>query len=197
MRTPKPIILSIGIGCLSALMLSSCSSSSNDSLQGITQSGPQTQDNSHASSKNGADVSLGAADDEQEGPQYQSPTIDNLRGIPQRFPARYAVRKYPKSQVVLVDVRPHLFGGQKNQVMLRSSDPPKVIAAYYKTDLSKDGWELVHSYENTIYSSTTWQKNGLEVEVRVSPDPYNRENIQLISGPAFTRPKLSQPPSKG
>jgi hypothetical protein len=186
---------SLSIACMVAALLTSCGShdGAKDSVQPTDGSNTSAESGANISNTSPASSSASSADNEPEGPQYQMPTMLNLKGVPQQFPARYAVKKYPKSQVVLVQVQQNLYGGEKNQVMLRSSDPPTTIASYYEKDLSVDGWKLVYKYENSIYSSTKWQKNGQELEVRVSPDVYNHENIQLITGKVAPMRKIATP----
>ena len=117
-----------------------------------------------------------------EAPVYEHPDMSTLEGKPQPFPSRYPLKNYPNSKVALAFVYPRLRPGETNQVMLKSSDKIGDIATYYRRDLTKEGWTLVSSYENIIYSSTIWQKGDQQIEVRVSPDPNNMENIQLFSG---------------
>jgi imidazoleglycerol phosphate synthase glutamine amidotransferase subunit HisH len=119
------------------------------------------------------------------------PTMENLAGKPQQFPANYAVPKYPNGQVAFVRIERKLFPGWKNQVMLKSGDRPHYIASYYREMLTKDGWTKTYDYENPAYASTIWQKNEMEVEVRVSPDPDGNENIQLLSGPVQRQARVS------
>ena len=120
--------------------------------------------------------------------QYIEPTVEVLKGKEQPYPASYPVSKYPKSKVTYAWVKPDLLPGYKNHVMLSVPEPSKdTIAQYYKTELKKGGWKMVDRWENTIYSSTIWQKDGQEVEVRVSPDQHNNQNVQLFAGPIFKK----------
>ena len=121
-------------------------------------------------------------------PQPVEPTIEVLKGKEQPFPNNYPLSRYPKSRVTYAWVKPDLLPGYKNHVMLSVPEPSKdVIAQYYKTELKKGGWKLVDRWENSIYSSTIWQKNAQEVEVRVSPDQHNNQNVQLFCGPVFKK----------
>ena len=178
------------------MLLCSCGSSSQKADNGSSAPNADSLNAVGSMPEGGKETaSSSSLSDEQVGPQFQTPGIQNLKGVPQRFPANYVLKRYPKSQTVLVYVRPHLTPGEKNQVMLRSSDKKVNIADYYKKDLVQEGWKLAGRYENSIYSSTRWQKDGQELEVRVSPDVYNRQNIQLFSGPMVPEIKRTPDPS--
>lgn len=120
---------------------------------------------------------------DQEGPQYQQPSMDNLKGKPQLFPAKYAVKRYPNSRVVMAYVRPDLLPGQKNVVLLNSSDQQQVISEYYLQNMVKDGWKVTYRAENSAFSQITYQKGNQEAEVRIMADPQGRKHVQLLSGP--------------
>jgi hypothetical protein len=118
-----------------------------------------------------------------EGPQYQHPTTDNLQGVEQKFPARYPVPRYPNSRVVMASVRPNLVPGQHNIVLLKSSDQGIRISSYYRTELPKQGWKLSFQLENLSFTQLRYRKGDQEIEVRVMPDPQGRQHVQLVSGP--------------
>lgn len=120
---------------------------------------------------------------EDEGPQYQTPTMDNLKGIEQKFPAKYPVKKYPNSRVVMAYVRPDLKPGQKNVVLLNSSDNIPAVTNYYQKQMSLDGWTLTYSNGNSAYTELIYKKGNQEIEVRVTPDPYGKRHVQLLAGP--------------
>jgi hypothetical protein len=121
-------------------------------------------------------------------PQYLEPTLDNLKGKPQPFPSKYPLTRFPRGKVTFALVRRDLPPGWKNQVMLNVTEPSKDgIVHYYRNELQTGGWKLVSQYENPIYSSTIWQKGDREVEVRVSPDQYNNQNVQLFEGPIYKK----------
>jgi hypothetical protein len=129
-------------------------------------------------------VQLNAPMVEEEGPQYQTPTTENLQpGKAQKFPTKYPARRYPNSRVVMAHVEPNLRPGQHNVVLLNSSDNQKVIARYYNEDLTKNGWKVVYASGNSAYSQIKYQKGDQEVEVRVFDDPYGKQHVQLLSGP--------------
>lgn len=122
------------------------------------------------------------------GPQYQQPTMDNLAGKPQQFPAAYPLSQYPRSKVSLAWVQPHLQPGWKNQVLLKSEDPPRAIAQYYGAELKNKGWKPVFHWQNLdgTFDRTVWQKDGQEIEVRVQPDLAHgkgQNDVQLLCGP--------------
>jgi hypothetical protein len=160
---------------IATLVLSGCGSG----MGGCTDkgeeelSGPKNYDSSSA--QQGEDT------------QYTEPTMANLQGKPQPFPSRYLLKQYPNSRVVMAWVKPNLKPGHKNLVLLSSTDAKPNIAVYYKQDMVKDGWELTYQNENSCFSQTIWRKktNGgiQEAEVRVSPDPYGKQAVQLLCGP--------------
>jgi hypothetical protein len=120
---------------------------------------------------------------EPEGPQYQTPTVENLQGKTQLYPSKYPAKRYPNSRVVLAHVRPNLKVGSKNVVVLSTTDNPPVVTQYYVDQLQKDGYALTSTYSNSAFHRSLWKKGDHEVEVRVSPDPYGKQVIQLFSGP--------------
>lgn len=119
---------------------------------------------------------------DEEGPQYQQPTVENLKQ-PQKFPAKYPAKKYPNSRVVMAYVRPDLLPGRHNVVLLNSDDPGPLIANYYFKDLTNQGWKPVFQQQNSIFSQIKYQKGNQEIEVRVTPDPHGRQHVQILSGP--------------
>jgi hypothetical protein len=162
----------------STLVLGGCGSGlggCNDKTEEVI-SGPEIYSNTNGS----------------EAPQYMEPTMANLQGRPQQFPSRYPCAQYPNSRVVMAYVKPNLKPGQKNIVLLSSSDQKPNIAVFYKKDMIANGWEMTNQYENSCFSRTVWRKktiNGIqEAEVRVSPDPYHKQAVQLLTGPY--RPRL-------
>jgi hypothetical protein len=121
-------------------------------------------------------------------PQYVQPTMANLAGKEPPFPSHYPLAQYPNSKVKYAMVRRDLPPNAKNQVMINVPQKTKDnVVGFYRAQLIGGGWKLVASYENSIYSSTTWQKGDDEVEVRVSPDLYDNQNVQLFSGHVFKR----------
>jgi hypothetical protein len=138
------------------------------------------------------DTANGGTPAEELGPQYQKPTIEVLQGKPQKFPARYPLRKYPNSRVVMAVVEPNLHPGQHNVVLLKSTDDGKQVARFYYEDLIKQGWKPVASQGNVAFSQIKYQKDGQEVEVRIFPDPHGGEQVQLLSGPWKEEMKYEQ-----
>ena len=170
--------LLLAIASSAAFVLASCGSKSDDQqIVGVPYNPSTTSTATTTGNSSSAEL------DDDVGPQYTQPSMDTLRGVRQKFPAHYTLKRYPRARMVIAWVSPHLQPGWKNQVMLKSDDPPQLIATYYKRDLSKEGWKMISQYENPAYSSTIWRKDGQEAEVRVSPDQYNKENIQLFVGP--------------
>jgi hypothetical protein len=171
--------------CGLALLLTSCSSQSDQQIGTIPDYSSSESQSTATNDKDG--------DENVVGPQFAHPTMNTLRGITkQRFPAKYPLVRYPHSQVFLVRTYPDLKWPERNQVMLKSEEPTAEIADFYKGDLSKQGWQLVSKYENPRYSSTKWRKGDQEAEIRVSPDPQSRNNIQLFIGPSH--PTATAPP---
>ena len=119
----------------------------------------------------------------EEGPQYQQPTTENLQGTEQKFPAKYPVMRYPNSRVVMASVRPNLVPGQHNIVLLKSTDHGIRISSYYRTELPKQGWKLTYQLQNLSFTQLRYRKGDQEIEVRVMPDPQGRQHVQLVSGP--------------
>ena len=137
-------------------------------------------------------ISGSAAVDEQEGPQFQQPTMDVLKGKPQLFPAKYPVKKYPHATVTMVDVVAGRPPGFKNMVLMKTADQLPQISTYYKQNLALDNWKLEGCYKNDIYESTRWVKGDLECEVRIAPDlrTNNKEYVQLLTGLRAKRPAI-------
>lgn len=121
---------------------------------------------------------------EIEGPQYQQPTMDVLKGKPQLFPAKYAVKRYPNSVVAMVDVRPNRPPGFKNMVMLKTSDDYPKVSYFYEEKLVADGWKKFYQYRNPAYESTKWERGDQEIEIRISPDmrTSDKKYVQLFQG---------------
>lgn len=124
---------------------------------------------------------------EPEGPQYQTPNIEVLKGKRQLYPAKYPLKRYPGTKVQLVDVRENRGPGYKNQVLLVSTDQMPKISNFYKGDLIKEGWKKVREFKNENYEGSTWTKGDLECEVRVATDftaPPGSEKkfVQLLYG---------------
>lgn len=163
----------IGVFFFSAVLLAGC----GGGIGGCGDQKPEEQQT--AATTHNADM----AAQEEIGPQYQTPTVENLRGQVQKFPARYPLKRYPNSRVVMAVVEPKLRPGQHNVVLLNSSDDGKVVARYYYQDLIKDGWKPVYSSGNEAYSQIRYVKGDQEVEVRIFPDPHGRQHVQLLSGP--------------
>lgn len=126
---------------------------------------------------------------EPEGPQYQQPTMDVLRGKSQLYPAKYALKRYPHSTVAMVDVRPNRGPGLKNMVMLKTTDEMPTVSSYYEKRLIAENWKVVSQYKNACYESTRWIKGDQECEVRVSPDmtTEDKKYIQLLIGKRLIR----------
>lgn len=192
----KNIVRSLSlIICCSAL--SACGGSNGDTPVAGVGSIPLNNLNS----ENGSPTLQGAVTlnettpGEDEGPSFQTPTMENLMGKPQKFPAGFPVRRYPNGQVAFVRTERVLYPGWKNQVMLKTTDSVQRVASFYRYDFAKAGWAKVRDYQNPAYSSTVWQKDGTEVEVRVSPDPDGNECVQLFSGPVQQQRQMqTQPP---
>lgn len=126
---------------------------------------------------------------EPEGPQYQQPTMEVLRGKAQLYPARYELKRYPHSTVAMVDVRPNRAPGLKNMVMLKTTDEMPSVSAYYENRLISENWKLVSQYKNQSYESTRWVKGDKECEIRVCPDMTTNDKkfIQLFTGTRLIR----------
>lgn len=134
------------------------------------------------SSNNNSSASMNV--DEAEGPQYQQPTMDVLKGKPQLFPARYPVKRYPHASIAMVDVRPGRPPGYKNMVLMKTSDQMPSISQYYKQNLAAEGWKMVDAYANEAYESTRWVKGDQECEIRIAPDlrTPDKKYVQLLTG---------------
>lgn len=126
----------------------------------------------------------------EEGPQYQQPTVENLK-VPQKYPARYPVKRYPNSRVVMAYVRKDLAPGQRNCVLLTSSDTNYAVNNYYKKTLADEGWKPVAQEGNSAYSRILYRKGDQMAEVVVTPDPHGVNHLQLFSGPYQPPAKLS------
>jgi hypothetical protein len=171
---------SIGVFLLSAILLAGC----GGGIGGCGDQKPEEmQTTSLGPTVDGGTSTTATAAPEEEGPQYQHPTVENLQGKPQRFPAKFPVKRYPNSRVVMAVVEPNLRPGQHNVVLLNSSDEQKTVARFYYTDLLKEGWKPVYSSGNSAYSQIKYVKGDKEVEVRVFPDPRGKQHVQLLSGP--------------
>jgi hypothetical protein len=118
-----------------------------------------------------------------EGPQYQTPTMGNLQGLEQKFPKKYPVKRYPNSRVVMCYVRPDLKPGQKNVVLLNSSDAIPTVGYFYKEQMARDGWKLEYVNENSAFTQLMYKKGDQSAEVRITPDPYGKRHVQLLAGP--------------
>lgn len=127
----------------------------------------------------------------EEGPQYQEPRMENLQGTPQKFPARYPLKRYPNSRVVMAYVRPNLHPGDRNCVLLTSSDKNFVVAGYYQQNLTGEGWKLVQTEGNTAYSRQLYRKGDQFAEVVVTPDPHGVNHVQLFTGPYLAPMQLN------
>lgn len=121
---------------------------------------------------------------EPEGPQYQQPSMDVLRGKAQLYPAKYPLKRYPNSRVAMVDVRPNRGAGLKNMVMLYTSDEMDRVSKFYQKRLIAENWKLVSEYANESYESSRWIKGEHECEIRISPDltTSDKKYIQLLCG---------------
>lgn len=129
-----------------------------------------------------------------DAPQYTEPTIENLKGKPQKFPSRYPMQKYPNAKVTYAWVKKDLRPGMKNNVVMTTTDEIPTVRNFYIAQLVKDGWRLVDKYETLVYTSSTWQKDGFEAIVRVTIDPYGKKSVQLMYGPIKKRTKLPVQP---
>jgi hypothetical protein len=165
-------------------LLTSCGSDSGEQITGVPLSGK-------ARGEDGADRKGNIPVAIDTGLTTVIPTMANLQGKPQEFPVKYPVVRYPNSAVKLVRIERMLYPGWKNQVMLQSDDTQESINEFYSLKLGTEGWTKVSDYRNMAFSSTVWQKDGQEVEIRVSPDPHNNKNIQLFCGPLQRRDKKS------
>ncbi len=177
----KLLVTVFGVSaCLSACTSSCTEAPKEDQSLGLLN---QNQNNTDFSSSSSGNFN------EPEGPQYQQPGMDVLKGKPQLFPARYPAKRYPGSRVALVDVRPNRPAGYKNMVMLTTSDQTPRISSFYTEQMITENWQKVGEYRNEIYESTKWVKGNLECEVRISPDltsQTDKKNVQLLYG---IRPK--------
>lgn len=176
----KNILFAISIG-FTAISLSACSQA------------PDKTDVGMYCEPNNGDVQIATIVDEStgetsssepEGPQYQQPTMDVLRGKSQLYPAKYPLKRYPNSRVAMVDVRPNRGAGLKNMVMLYTSDEISTVGKFYQKRLIAENWKLVSEYANKSYESTRWIKGDYECEIRVSPDltTSDKKYIQLLCG---------------
>ena len=163
--------------------LTGCSTDAPDQISGVGLMSGDSKNDDKSNQKGGIPVAVDC------GLTPVVPTMENLKGKPQEFPAKYPLVRYPNSTVKFVRIEKMLYPGWKNQVMLNSTDTQYRIAGFYKDKLAHEGWQQVYQFENSAYSSTIWQKDGQEVEVRVVPDLYRNENIQLLYGPAEKRKK--------
>ena len=132
---------------------------------------------------------------EEEGPQYQQPSMEVLQGKPQKFPAKYPVQRYPNSQVALVDVRANRPPGYLNMVTLKTVDAIPKVDEFYEQKMAAEQWKKVSDYHNEIYDSTRWEKGDMQCEVRISQDFSQRNGkrfVQLLYGRKPVR-KLFKP----
>jgi hypothetical protein len=161
------------------LGVAGCSQSPKEEQQGWNLSSDDLK-NLGGSNNNGTGPNA-----QEEGPQYQQPNMDVLKGKMQKFPAKFPIQRYPNSRVALVDVRPNRGPGANNMVMLRTDDNIPVVGSFYKDNLAKDSWKKISEYENSIYESSTWEKGNLRCEVRVAQDfskPEATRIVQLLYG---------------
>ena len=167
---------------LSGLLCSCGSEAPKEEIKGILYS-EQSDAAGHLNAN-------GTFSNEPEGPQYQQPTIEVLKGKPQLFPQRYPIKRYPGSKVAMVDVRPNRPPGYKNMVMLSTADGMPRISGFYRQQLVSEDWQKIKEYRNQIYESSIWVKGDLECEVRISPDltspSPDKKYVQLLYG---KRPK--------
>lgn len=176
---------------ISTLALASCGNGSNKEEQAAIPM--YTEANAvNGISGSGGTGGSNASVDEQEGPQYQQPTMDVLKGKNQLFPAKYPVKRYPHATVAMVDVRPGRPPGYKNMVLLKTADQMPQISTFYKQNLALDNWKLVGAYSNECYESTRWVKGDLECEVRIAPDlrTGDKKYVQLMTGLRMNKPPM-------
>lgn len=164
---------------LCSIVLSACSTA------------PAVQEENPMSLSNQGSASLAselAASDEEEGPQYQQPTMEVLQGKAQRFPSRFPLKRYPKSKVVMVDVRENRPPGAKDIVMLLTVDQLNGISQFYQSRLLQESWKKTYEYKNSIYECSKWEKGEMECEVRICPElkTEDKKYIQLFTGKKFT-----------
>lgn len=171
------ILFSVFVFILCPLVLSACSTT------------PAIQEESAVSSNQDYESAsaLLAVSEEEEGPQYQQPTMEVLQGKAQRFPAQFPLKRYPKSKVVLVDVREHRPPGAKNIVMLSTLDQMQGISVFYESRLLAECWRKTYEYKNSIYECSRWEKGDMECEVRICPElkTEDKKFIQLFTGKKF------------
>lgn len=170
---------------MSLFALSSCGNGSNKEEQAVV---PMYTEANAVGGVNSGNASI----DEQEGPQYQQPTMDVLKGKPQLFPAKYPVKRYPHATVAMVDVRPGRPPGFKNMVLMKTADQMPQISTFYKQNLALDNWKLVGAYRNECYESTRWVKGDMECEVRIAPDlrTGDKKYVQLMTGLRMNKPPI-------
>lgn len=159
-----------------------CGCGNGEKKEEENKSALYTESNSGVASSSGG----GYVSNEPEGPQYQTPSVEQLKGKPQLFPARYPIRRYPGSKVAMVDVRPNRRPGYKNMVMLSTADTMPRISGFYKQQLATEEWQKIKEYRNSIYESSTWVKGDLVCEVRIAPDltspSPDKKFVQLFYG---------------
>lgn len=145
----------------------------------------------HSDGSSGISANYSAMFNEPEGPQYQQPTMDVLKGKKQLFPAKYLLRRYPGSKVAMVDVRPNRPPGYKNLVMLATADQTPKISTFYRQQLLTEQWKKTYEYSNSLYESTKWVKGDIECEVRIMPDlvsnSEDKKYVQLLYGKRYKK----------
>ena len=187
----KKIILSLITFAFPVLALSACSQAPEDTNKsgGMGYLYTESNDVVPNSVLSGSVSATDAVAAEQEGPQYQEPNMDVLRGKAQLYPAKYPVKRYPNSRVAMVDVRPNRAPGYKNMVMLTTDDEIPTVSIFYAKDLIAAGWKKISEYQNESYESSTWIKGERECEVRIAPDMRTEDKmyVQLLTGIRLNR----------
>ncbi len=166
----------------------SCSEAPKDKEDSSKGTGlfTESSDNPNGIASGMSGFNAGAFNQEPEGPQYQQPNMDVLKGKPQLFPSRYPIKRYPGAKVTMVDVRPNRPPGYKNLVMMATADPSKRISGFYQHQMIGEQWKKVSEYRNDIYECSRWVKGDLEAEVRIMPDLVasnsDKKYVQILYG---------------
>jgi len=189
------VILKIALVVLAATTLHACGeNSSDDKVSGISLS-TVSKDNQQAS-QNAGDTAGSSKPFPHLDPVM--PSMDNLSGKAQDYPKVWPVPQFPGAKVQLVRIEYNQRPGTKNQVELKAPTTPYMGELYYQNLLVKDGWKKTDGYINNVFGRTTWQKDGQEISVVISPNPHGENNIQLFWGPAprpLRKTALAPPPN--
>jgi hypothetical protein len=73
------------------------------------------------------------------------------------------------------------------QIVFKSTQPPPVVANYYRGELSRGGWHLVSDTEDSTGAVLFAEQNGPPLWVRVSWDDSAKATIVSLTGAVVSR----------